>query len=114
MDSQEMTTLLQRVEACRGKRSQILRDLKIPRSTYYGWRKTFREKGIKGLRKKKDYSVRIWNRLMPGEKERVLEIARLHPELSARLLSVKIIDEEDFSISESTVYRILKENHLIT
>ena len=114
MDSQEMTTLLQRVEACRGKRSQILRDLKIPRSTYYGWRKIFREKGIKGLRKKKDYSVRIWNRLMPGEKERVLEIARLHPELSARLLSVKIIDEEDFSISESTVYRILKENHLIT
>src|SRR5208283_458404 len=108
----EITTLLQKVEACRGKRSQILRDLQIPRSTYYGWRKMCREKGLVGFRKKRD-SVGIWNRLLPGEKERILEIARLHPELSARLLSVKMTDEEDFSVSESTVYRILKENHLI-
>ena len=47
---------------------------------------------------------------MADEVERVLEVARLHSELSPRLLAVKITDEEDFSISESTVYRILKEN----
>lgn len=45
--------------------------------------------------------------------ERVLAVARLHPELSPRLLAVKITDEEDFGISESTVYRILKEKGLI-
>lgn len=43
----------------------------------------------------------------------MLGIARLHPELSPRLLSVKITDEEDFSISESTIYRILKNNGFI-
>jgi hypothetical protein len=30
--------------------------------------------------------------------ERVLEVARLHPELSPTLLALKITDEEDFSI----------------
>jgi hypothetical protein len=45
--------------------------------------------------------------------KKVIEIARLHPELSPRLLAVKITDEGEFSISESTVYRILKGNGLI-
>jgi transposase InsO family protein len=47
------------------------------------------------------------------EREKVLEIGRLHPELSSRLLAVKITDEEAFSVSESTAYRILRENHLV-
>ena len=46
-------------------------------------------------------------------RERVLAIARLTPELSPRLLALKITDEEDFSVSESTVYRILRDNDLI-
>jgi transposase InsO family protein len=48
------------------------------------------------------------------EREKVLEIAKNNPELSCRLIAVKICDEEDFSISESTVYRMLKEAGLIT
>jgi len=43
----------------------------------------------------------------------VLRIARDHPELSPRLLAVKITDEQSFSVSESTVYRILKDHGLI-
>jgi transposase InsO family protein len=50
---------------------------------------------------------------MAVEVEGVLKVARLHPELSPRLLAIKIRDEEDFSISESRVYRILKENGII-
>jgi transposase InsO family protein len=66
--------------------------------------------GLEGI---KPVARRIWNRLTEAEVKKVLEVARLHPELSPRLLSVKITDEENFSVSESTVYRILKENNLI-
>jgi putative transposase len=105
--------LIWRVEAQRGRRSQVLNKLGIPRSTYYKWRKGYQGDGLEGLTKRRPSALRVWNRLMVGERERVLEIARLHPELSPRLLAVKITDEEAFSVSESTVYRILRENHLI-
>ena len=104
--------LIEKVESQRGRRSDILQELQIPRSTYYQWRKAYEEEGIGGLEKVRS-GGRIWNRLMAVEGERVLAVARLHPELSPRLLAVKITDEEDFSISESTVYRILKESGLI-
>jgi len=105
--------LIFRVEAQRGRRSQVLKELMVPRSTYYQWRKGYRGDGLEGLTKGKPSARRVWNRLRVEEREKVLEIGRLHPELSSRLLAVKITDEEAFSVSESTVYRILRENHLI-
>lgn len=114
MDAQEIADLIWKVEVYGGKLSTILKELGIPRSTYYKWRGAFRAKGHEGLKKVPASRQRIWNRLLPEERRRVLEVARLHPELSARLLAVKVTDEEEFSVSESTVFRILKENGLIT
>ena len=105
--------LIFRVEAQRGRRSHVLKELMVPRSTYYQWRKGYQGDGLEGLTKGKPSARRVWNRLRVEEREKVLEIGRLHPELSSRLLAVKITDEEAFSVSESTVYRILRENHLI-
>lgn len=113
MDPHEIVSFMQQVETGRGKRVQVLRDFKIPRSTYYRWRKTYRNHGLAGLVKQRTVSRRIWNRLLPKERERIGAIAKVHPELSARLLAVKITDAEDFTVSESTVFRILKEQHLI-
>ena len=113
MDSKSREDLIVKVENQGGRRSKVLRDLKIPRSTYYTWLKAYKEQGIEGLTKTNASARKIWNRLTAEETERVLEIARLHPELSPRLLAVKITDEESFSISESTVYRILRGNNLI-
>jgi len=104
--------LIEKVDSQRGRRSEILRALQIPRSTYYQWRKAYKEEGLTALEKVRT-GGRIWNRLLAVEMERVLQVARLHPELSPRLLAVAITDGEDFAISESTVYRILKENGLI-
>ena len=113
MDEYQREDLIRKVELKEGHRLQMLGDLGIPRSTYYKWRRTYYEDGLPGLAKTKPQAKRVWNRLAEEEISRVLEIARLHPELSPRLLAVKITDEEEFSISESTVYRILKENNLI-
>lgn len=113
MDEYQREDLIRKVELKEGHRAKVLDDLGIPRSTYYKWRRTYDEDGLPGLAKTKPQAKHVWNRLHEKEVSRVLEIARLHPELSSRLLAVKITDEEDFSISESTVYRILKENNLI-
>jgi len=113
MDGKGREELIVKLEGQKGKMGKMLDDLKIPRSTYYTWRKAYKEEGLAGLTKVKPSARRIWNRLTKEEGERVVTIARLHPELSPRLLAVKITDEETFSISESTVYRILREHNLI-
>lgn len=55
-----------------------------------------------------------WNRLSPDEQAKVVAVARAHPELSCRLLAVKITDEEAFSISPVSVYRLLKAAGLVS
>jgi len=85
----------------------------IPAATYYKWRNMYKQNGIDGLNKASTAAKRVWNRLTPGENDRILAIAKQHPELSSRLLAVKITDEEYFSVSEPTVYRLLKEQGLI-
>jgi putative transposase len=112
MNGEGKGELIEKVESQRRRRSEVLRELQIPRSTYYHWRKAYEEEGLAGLERGRS-GGRIWNRLLAEEGERVSAVARLHPELSPRLLAVKITDEEDFAVSESTVYRILKEKGLI-
>lgn len=114
MDEYQREDLIKKVELREGHRAQVLDNLGIPRSTYYKCRRSLDEDGLPGLAKSKPEAKRIWNRLTKPEIGKVLKVARLHPELSPRLLAVKITDEEDFSISESTVYRILRENNLIS
>ncbi|MCM8797246.1 MAG: helix-turn-helix domain containing protein [Candidatus Omnitrophica bacterium] len=106
MDEYQREDLIKKVELREGHMAAILDNLGIPRSTYYKWRRTYDEDGMPGL---KPIARRIWNRLEEAEVKKVFEVARLHPELSPRLLAVKITDEQDFSVSESTVYRILKK-----
>jgi putative transposase len=113
MGMEEKEDLIWSVEAQRGHWSQVLKELRISRSTYYKWRKGYRGDGFEGLTKEEPSARRVWNRLMVGERERGLEITRLYPELSPRLLAVKMTDKEAFSVLESTVYRILRENNLI-
>lgn len=113
MNAQEKADVVRKIDLFRGKREKVLKDLKIKRSTFYKWRNLYDEHGVKGLEKLKAGAKKIWNRITSPETEKVLKAARSHPELSSRLLAVKITDEEDFSVSESTVFKILKNNGLI-
>src|SRR5690606_17171749 len=85
----------------------------IPRSSYYRWRARYRKHGLSGLKDQKPVPKGQWNALAPSGEEKILEVAEEIPELSAREISYHITDNEDFTVSESSVYRILKREGLI-
>jgi transposase len=114
MKAEEQEEIIKKVERYSGNKKKLLNKLNISYSTYYNWKKKFATAGIKGLEKYKPGPICVWNRLLDDEREKVLKISREHPELSPRLLAVKITDEEEFSVSETAVYKLLKENNLIT
>jgi transposase InsO family protein len=55
-----------------------------------------------------------WNKIPDQHRQQVVEVALDIPELSPRELAYHITDNRGFFISESSVYRILKQRGLIT
>jgi len=58
--------------------SQVLTQLGIPSSTYYRWRQSFRSRGYAGLVDQPAQRDRIWNQILPEERDKVLEVALLY------------------------------------
>jgi transposase InsO family protein len=92
---------------------RTLQEFGIARSTFYKWYKAYLEKGFEGLRGGKRISRRQWNSIPEDQKNLITELALEHTELSSRELAFKITDEQGIYISESSVYRILKQQGLI-
>jgi len=113
MNIDEKLTLLLAVENSGFNVSEALKRLDIPRTTYYRWRSKFKKGGKYGLKDKRPIAKRKWNALTDKERDKIIEFAYEYPEKSCRELSFLITDHEDFSVSESSVYRILKEKGLI-
>ena len=93
---------------------QTLAELNINRSTFYKWYRRYQEGGYDALANRYRPPKQFWNAVPPWEKQRIVEIALEHPEMSPRELACHITDKRKYYISESTVYRILKAHDLIT
>jgi transposase InsO family protein len=93
---------------------QTLEELGISRSTFYVWYKNYLEDGYEGLKPKSPNRKSFWNKIPEKEKKKVREIALEEENLSPRELAFHITDKKGWFISESSVYRILKEYNLIT
>lgn len=92
---------------------RTLQEFGIARSTFYKWYKAYLEKGFEGLQGSKRISRRQWNSIPEDQKNLITALALEHTELSSRELAFKITDEQGVYISESSVYRILKQRGLI-
>lgn len=113
MSAAEKMKFIRLIEGADMSISEALAHYDVPRSTYYRWKRNLKARGRKGLEDSKPHRARTWNQLLPHQEEKVLEYALGYPELSCREICVCITDHEGFSVSESTVYRRLKERGLI-
>jgi transposase InsO family protein/transposase-like protein len=93
---------------------RVLAELDIPRSTFYRWYKHYQEAGYDGLEDSSPHARRHWNRIPESVRAQVVQTALEKPELSPRELAWHIVDTQDYFISESSVYRILKAFDLVT
>ena len=114
MKAAEKREVIRLVEGSDLSVRRTLRELGVPRSTFYAWYSRYREHGDAGLEPRKATRRRHWNRIPERERKRVVEAALVDPEKSPRELAWRITDRTGQFISESSVYRILKAHDRIT
>jgi putative transposase len=93
---------------------RTLAELDINRSTFYDWYRRYSEGGYDALASKPPHRRQFWNAIPPGVKKTVVETALEHLDKSPRQLAWFLTDNQGYYLSESSVYRILKANDLIT
>ena len=91
-----------------------LRELGIPRRTFYGWYRRYQDLEAAGLADRYSGAGVCWNRIPDPIRQQVVDTALSHPEASPRELAWQITDTQGYFISESSIYRILKRCDLIT
>lgn len=113
MNAEEKLRLIQAVEGSGLLKTDALKTLDLPKATYYRWKKKRDQNGVLGLEDRPSTPRRPWNKLLDQERDLVLNTALKKLELSSRELSYFISDTMGFTVSEKSVYRILKRHGLI-
>ena len=109
----EKLEIIRLVESSDLSVSATLRKLGIQRSTFYKWYDRYLDDGIDGLAPRNRSRKVQWNQIPGAIRQQVIELSLDNTELSPRELAYKMIDEKGYYISESSVYRILKQHGLI-
>ena len=109
MNAQDKLEILRAIESAPLPITEALARIDLPAATYYRWRRKFRNRGRDGLVDYSPYKGKVWNELLPQERDKILEVAMLCREWSPRELACHIADHADFTASESTVLRVLKK-----
>ena len=64
-----------------------LRELQVPRATFYTWYRRYAEGGLNGLTPRPSGARRYWNRIPPRVRHRVVDAALAAPERTPRELA---------------------------
>ena len=110
----EKLEIIRTVEASHLPTRQTLKILGIPSSTYYDWYARWSDGGVDALADRSPRPKSLWNRIPDKVREDVVDFALEHEDLTPRELAVKYTDEKRYFVSESSVYRILSAEDLIT
>jgi putative transposase len=114
LSASEKVEVIKIVEQSELSIRQTLRELGISRSSFYRWYQDYQVGGPEALENRSRSPRRFWNKLPESVKEQCVEIALQYPERSPRELAWLITDDHKYFISESSVYRVLKQHDLIT
>ncbi len=93
---------------------RTLRQLGIPKSTFYNWYARYVEGGLDALQDRRPKPQTVWNKIPEQVSENLVELALEEPELSPRELAVRFTEAQNYFLSEASAYRILKRHDLIT
>jgi len=110
----EKLEIIRTVEAAHLPTRQTLKMLGIPSSTYYDWYARWSDGGLDALADRSPRPRSVWNRIPDKVREDVVDFALEYEDLTPRELAVKYTDEKRYFVSESSVYRILSAEELIT
>jgi transposase InsO family protein len=110
----EKLEIIRTVEASHLPVKRTLARLGIPSSTYYDWYARWAEGGVDALADRSPCPGSVWNRIPDEVRAAFVEFALDHEDLTPRELAVKYTDEKRYFVSESSAYRILKAEDLIT
>ena len=109
MSSDAKAQVLETVESSAGSKRKVLSKLGVSKSDCYRWRSRHRQGSLEDRR----HPGPSWNRLSPQEESVILDVALEQTDLSSRQLAAWITDNIGFSVSESSVYRLLNSQGLV-
>ena len=110
----EKLEIIRLVESSHLSARLTLAKLGIPRTTFYRWYDRYLQRGEAGLQDQSPKPKHVWNRIPDEVRRKVVKLALKETELSPRELAVTFTDEENYFVSETSTYRILKAHDLIT
>jgi len=112
--SEEKMEIIHLVEHSELSVKKTLEKLQVPRSTFYDWYRRYQELGTDGLKPKVNHgNKQFWNRIPDQVRKQIVNLALEYPEESPRQITYRFIEEKAYFVSESSVYRILKDFDLI-
>jgi transposase InsO family protein len=92
---------------------RTLLELDIAPSTFHQWYVRYQERGEDGLASYSPTTKQFWNRIPQEQRRHIRDVALQNPAMSARALAWHITDTEEWYVSESSVYRILRAFDLL-
>ena len=114
LSASEKLEVIRMVEESDLSVKRTLEEIGVSRSSFYRWYDQYLAGGLSALEGDVKAPKKIWNKLPESVKEQCIDIALQKPELTPRELAWHITDEHRYYISESSVYRLLKQYDLIT